>query len=413
MAGREAAGYRPPYKRIEADLRRKIYRRDWSPGMILPSRRELAQAYQVSLGTIERAVSDLLSDGTLTSRDRRGTFVSENAPAATHEGAAVDNVVWSAGEGYPPATTATIAVICPLEPRMNEAEWIIGWPNCVIQSVQSRIAGLGGRALFSKAEQTLLVAPVDINESIASYLDQGVDGFVFVMLKDDDLDDVATRFAVGALNLPPAVFVMVQPRLIPATSIHYDSRDAGFHAARHLLDQGCRSITFFAPYESDFGRLRLEGIHEAVSLAGLEPECVRSAVKPVPVEDLYNAVNVERNLRWLDQKIAGFVWAREVLAGGFATDGVVVVNDEVGLGFAHAAREFGLNAGSDFAIVGFDDSPEGRSFGLSTMRPPLELMGEEAARLIMDAVGGKRTGQRVALHSQLIERASSRLARRG
>lgn len=406
--------YRPPYKRIEAEIRHKISRGVWSAGMIVPSRRELAGAYGVSLGTIERAMADLLADGTLVSRDRRGTFVSG-------AGAGTEGVVFTyssiessgtAGLAESPQRVLTIGVVTSIEPRVNSAEWQNGWPYIAISAIERQITSLGMRTRFHYVDPTTLTKAVDINETIDQLFDDGVDGFVFVMLKDADMDIAIRRFAPGVPNAFPAVFVLTDERIIPGTSVYYDSRDAGFHAARHLIDQGCRSLMFVSPYTSTFGSRRLAGVREAMSLAGVPADRLVVHVKPSQIEDEYNDYDAAKGLRWIDQRIAGAAWAETFLGGDLEAEGVIAINDEVAIGFMEAAAKAGHVAGTDYAIIGFDDVPSARANHLTTMRPPLDAMGEEAARLIIQSIQGSRNGQKISLHSQLIARPSTEPLRR-
>ena len=50
--------------------------------------------------------------------------------------------------------------------------------------------------------------------------------------------------------------------------------------------------------------------------------------------------------------------------------GIIGISDGVALGVMESASERGLKAGLDFAILGFDDDPEARAMGLTSLRPP-------------------------------------------
>ena len=78
-----------------------------------------------------------------------------------------------------------------------------------------------------------------------------------------------------------------------------------------------------------------------------------------------------------------------------------------------AGQEVGLKAGVDYGLIGFDDNPDATKEGISTMRPPLEAIGEAAARLAVQALRGQITTAQVRLCSHLIARASTAVGRRG
>jgi LacI family transcriptional regulator len=86
-------------------------------------------------------------------------------------------------------------------------------------------------------------------------------------------------------------------------------------------------------------------------------------------------------------------------------------NDLSAFGAMDAARECGLNIPDDISIIGFDDVPQA-SFvypKLTTVRQPLELMGQVAVKMLMERIQGPiRSPQRVALATQLVIRDSVR-----
>ncbi|MEU4442860.1 LacI family DNA-binding transcriptional regulator [Actinosynnema sp. NPDC050801] len=113
-----------------------------------------------------------------------------------------------------------------------------------------------------------------------------------------------------------------------------------------------------------------------------------------------------------------------VIASGFTRDGghaavadliaahtgatcVFAVNDVMALGAMAALRDHGLRVPQDVSVAGFDDIPTLRDLvpALSTVRLPLEEMGERAARLVLDdVVAGPRT---VRVAGEVVLRAST------
>ncbi len=58
----------------------RIARNEFAPGSQIPSGRELAEHYDVSTATIQRAVAILRRRGVLVGRPGRGVFVAETPP---------------------------------------------------------------------------------------------------------------------------------------------------------------------------------------------------------------------------------------------------------------------------------------------------------------------------------------------
>lgn len=63
------------YLQVKRDLLQRIEALEWPPGHCLPSERELARALGVSIGTLRRAVDELVHEQVLVRRQGRGTFV--------------------------------------------------------------------------------------------------------------------------------------------------------------------------------------------------------------------------------------------------------------------------------------------------------------------------------------------------
>jgi GntR family transcriptional regulator len=67
----------PPWRRVAADLRRRIESGEWPPGGPLPTLDTLATEYQVSKSTARKAVACLQDEGLVVSYRGWGSFVKE------------------------------------------------------------------------------------------------------------------------------------------------------------------------------------------------------------------------------------------------------------------------------------------------------------------------------------------------
>ncbi len=67
-----------------------------------------------------------------------------------------------------------------------------------------------------------------------------------------------------------------------------------------------------------------------------------------------------------------------------------VANDQMALGFIHAAMELGRTVPGDLSVVGFDDIPESAHFvpPLTTVRQDFDLIGRRAVELLLAALEG-------------------------
>jgi GntR family transcriptional regulator len=65
----------PLYRQVQMALTRKLATGDWKPGAAIPSETSLASMFNVSIGTIRKAVDALVAGNILVRRQGRGTFV--------------------------------------------------------------------------------------------------------------------------------------------------------------------------------------------------------------------------------------------------------------------------------------------------------------------------------------------------
>jgi alanine racemase len=101
---------------------------------------------------------------------------------------------------------------------------------------------------------------------------------------------------------------------------------------------------------------------------------------------------------------------------GLRPTAVLAMSDAAAAGILQAARHMGLNVPRDLSVVGFDDLPLTRFTDppLTTVHQPVRRKGEEAARLLLDALGPAREhGEHRLLETRLVVRRSTAPPRRG
>jgi len=400
----------PAYRRIEMDLRDKIKQGHWAAGAMLPSRKDLASEYGVSVPTMERAVSDLLEDGTLRADGGRGTFVATPAraerpqlqEAISSNGPAARGVTMSASDPLiaapQMAAVGTIGVICFVDRTNDGARSSEDWNNTVVNSIERSITRAGGSTLFFNLSQPDGTR-ASLETAIRSLVADGAKAVAVVF--EVDQEEIANVGSSTELHSIPIVFIASEEIFHPVLSVYYDSRQAGYQAAFHLIQRGCRDLMFFAPYTSDWVTQRAAGVRDASQLSGRPESALQLAISPAPMDAV---------LKIHDHSDAAFATARELIARKQLPDGIIAANDHVAYGFIKAATEAGLTVGRDYVIVGFDDGSESRELAITTLRPPLAGLGEEAAKLILRALHGEETGMHICLHSHLVARSSSRFA---
>jgi GntR family transcriptional regulator len=72
----QAAVYAPLYRQIKELIVQGLQRGEWKPGEMIPSELDLAARFQVSQGTVRKAVDELATENLLVRRQGKGTFVA-------------------------------------------------------------------------------------------------------------------------------------------------------------------------------------------------------------------------------------------------------------------------------------------------------------------------------------------------
>ena len=106
----------------------------------------------------------------------------------------------------------------------------------------------------------------------------------------------------------------------------------------------------------------------------------------------------------------GYAAAMELLTGPRPPDAIFVASAPLAVGALEALAGLGLRTGRDVGLVAFDDAPWTRLVDppLTVVTQPAYEVGQAAAHLLLDRVGGMRgTPRTVTLGAELVIRRSS------
>jgi len=218
-------------------------------------------------------------------------------------------------------------------------------------------------------------------------LRRGTDGLVSVVA----VPDAAARADLARAGVP---VVVVDPRTRPDAellAVAATNFRGGLDATAHLIALGHRRIaTITGPQDQDDAVARLAGYRTALIQGGL----------PAP-DDLVlgGAFGVD----------AGFRAAEVLLRADDRPTAVFAASDDTAIGVLRAAREHGVRVPQDLSVVGFDDQPVAAWLdpALTTVRQPLDEMGDAAVSLVHRAREGRGGPAHLELATRLVERAST------
>jgi len=214
-------------------------------------------------------------------------------------------------------------------------------------------------------------------------LDRCVEGFILI---DTMLEH--------SLKLP-VVAVAGHRKFEGVTNVVLDQRRAAELALRHLIQLGHRRIAFMRG-----------GSHS--SDADERWDCQMAAARELKLE-VPPELMVDIKLRVSTPEM-GFGPAVELLHRGVDFTALVCYNDISAFGAIRALMDHGLHVPEDVSIVGFDDT-ESAAFhnpSLTTIRQPLNQMGAEAARILLQRIRGQATfSDAVPILPELVIREST------
>lgn len=214
-------------------------------------------------------------------------------------------------------------------------------------------------------------------------LERGVEGIITV---DTTVQDAPTL---------PTVAIAGHKKLKGVTNIVLDHEQAATLALQHLKDLGHRHIAFMKgnPVSSD-AKDRWEAICRVASQIGLcvDPELTVQIDADDPTPRL------------------GYPFAKQLLGKQKPFSALFAYNDMSAIGAIRAIQEQGLRVPQDISVMGFDDIP-GAAFhspSLTTVRQPLNRMGEVAAQSLLDRIEGKKDyPAEIAIEPELVVREST------
>ncbi len=246
-----------------------------------------------------------------------------------------------------------------------------------------------GAELGARELQLVLLMPQSRQDEsrIERYLAAGhVDGVLLASLHSDD--PLPSQLSAHGV---PVVVGGRPPRGAAVSYVDVDNVQGARSAVEHLVAGGRRQIaTVGGPLDMAAGIDRLAGFREAIRAAGLEPDPELEATADFTADGAEAA-------------------AARLLHERPGIDAVFVASDLMAVGVLRALRAAGRRVPEDVALCGFDDSiAPTLDPPLTSVRQPIEEMGREMVRLLIDRVSQPSAiPRRVILETRLVVRQSS------
>lgn len=193
----------------------------------------------------------------------------------------------------------------------------------------------------------------------------------------------------------PTVAIAGHNKIKGVTNIVLDHHQAAVLALGHLKELHHERIAFMRgnPLSSDSND-RWDAICQVAAQMGLQIDT-----------DLIMQIDADDSTPRL-----GYPFAKKLLARKKPFTALFAYNDMSAIGAIRAFQEEGVRVPHDVSVIGFDDIP-GAAFNspsLTTVRQPLNRMGEVAAQTLLERIEGKKEYPfEIAIEPELVAREST------
>jgi LacI family transcriptional regulator len=256
----------------------------------------------------------------------------------------------------------------------------IGWPYSI--EVMKGI----NRAIAESTFDLLLYTAGDVSKPGAASHEQH-----YVSLYNSIADGVLIVASAAADFTTQAPVVSIDPHGVDPSYpfVQATNYEGARDAMQYLLDLGHRRIAFITGRpEIDSGQRRLKGYRDALASAGLEVD-----EQLIASGDFSTA--------------SGHTCALDLLSRPEPPTAIFAANDQSALGVYQAAAELGVRIPDDCSLLGFDNIPEARYVGLTTVDQFLEQMGYVAVQMLTRLIDREPLEDRVhCMPTELVIRTS-------
>ncbi|MEL7587547.1 MAG: substrate-binding domain-containing protein [Prolixibacteraceae bacterium] len=244
-----------------------------------------------------------------------------------------------------------------------------------------------------KYNYVVIIGSSDENASkseslVETLLNRQVDGFIIVPAE-------GCNRQVESL-LQKELPVILIDRYFPELATNFvilDNYQATYEATTYLIGRGCRKIEMIA-YKSPLIHMqeRMRGYREAMAAKGIDENdiCIH--------EIDYHQVGAQMG------KIMG------ELKRNKDTDAILFATNALSIAGLYAIRENKIRIPEELSVIGFDGNEAFDFFDppLTFIQQPLEEMGKESVRVLLEQIKGTGKAAQVKLKHELIRRGSCR-----
>ena len=337
------------YRDVKEKIARDIESGAFALGQRLPSEKNLATAFAVSIITVRQAVELLSREGYVEKVQGSGTFVRHLRPST-------QRLMWG---------LALPALIYPWYPSIAE--------------------GLESMALSAHAQVMIFSTDLDeqAGDSIRRAVAMGIQALAVLPSMRCPLE------AAALLELQesgfPFVFGTDYLPTLAAPRVLWDLFDAGRLSTEYLLGLGHRRIAFLSQPPQSISQAVFSGYRDALVGAGLSPW---------PTAGIYAETTDELDI---------YRAARALLSLAPRPTAIVCTHDVAAHIACRAALDVGLRVPDDVSVMGYGglDLEMEPNFSLSTVDVPKQALGVALGKVLIALMRGDKPPEETTLQGTL------------
>ncbi|MCP4403552.1 MAG: substrate-binding domain-containing protein [bacterium] len=348
-------------------LLERIKQGRYNYGEFIPSEKVLAQKFGVSRPTVNRSIARLKEEGFVDRKAGYGTFVTykEKERGNLNFGLLVPGLKDAEIFGPICHTIANITEEYDFNLFWRENNFLSDsfkqYPEKVCQSyIEQHVDGV----FFAPVSLTPNMEPINLN--IVKGFSQA--GIIVVLLDRD---------------------IMHWPQRGEYDLVGIDNFHAGYTVCQHLIDQGCRKISYVIdPFAADTGHIRIAGCQEALRRANISQE-------------LFQECHISRNTPDIALKIMKLG----------VPDAVICSNDIMAARVMQSCFDIGKNIPDDLLIAGFDDVQYARNLpvALTSFHQPGQEIAVAAVQTMLSRIASPALlPRRIYIQGELSKRKSTK-----
>jgi DNA-binding LacI/PurR family transcriptional regulator len=234
--------------------------------------------------------------------------------------------------------------------------------------------------------------PAHEREAVEGYPGHGIDGVIFSPLAVDP------QHLAAVSNYTPLVLLGEHLTNSPADYVAIDNHASSREVVQHLIGSGRRRIGFIGGQPrrpTAVGDLRRQGYRDQLLESGITPRAGWQA-------------HADRFTRE-----EGAILAARLVRRVRTLDAIICASDLLAIGAIRGLTDLGVIVGPDVAVVGWDDTVDGRycTPTLTTVSPDLDYLAHATLDALVRRIEGDRApGRSVVVPHRLIVRGSSGIA---